>query len=85
MNRAATWNAFPLSNVDIAGVDQGLTYRDYFAGIALQGILARATPAKVLGNVEAELAVKNAVMIADYLLAELYPCSSPRTEEGFPQ
>ena len=47
-------------------VDGGLTKREYFAGLAMQGILS----ADDCNNVTVEIA-RGAVMMADALLAEL--------------
>jgi hypothetical protein len=49
----------------------GLTKRQYFAGIAMQGLLTRTDGNPQLGILEAKRIVNESVIIADMLLEEL--------------
>lgn len=61
-------NAFPTKNSD-RGIQTGLTKREYFAGLAMQGL---ASGGKITPNKDgAEYIAKHAVSMADALLKEL--------------
>lgn len=63
--------ARPLSQLgpeETAPEQEGLTKREYFAGLAMQGILAQP---KLMANVSPEEIAKWAVIDADAIIAEL--------------
>jgi len=68
-------SAFPVTKeiLDLAGSGTdpfGLTKREYFAGLAMQGLLERFTIGQLMGN-ESVLVADCALKLADALLAEL--------------
>lgn len=67
--------AFPYTEVDygneVQGVHEGLTKREHFAGLAMQGWLARCANAPHLIKIEPEAVASVAVEMADALISEL--------------
>jgi hypothetical protein len=49
----------------------GLTKREYFAGLAMQGILASNTEGLAIGRIDIKGYAEMSIMAADALLAEL--------------
>ena len=50
---------------------EGLTKREYFAGLAMQGLLTRTDGNPVVGISESERIVSESVIMADKLLKQL--------------
>lgn len=76
-NDPITWEQFVKGCTDtqgniISGSNTGLTKREYFAGMAMQGILAH-------GDWMEDRIVSDSVKYADALIAEL---NKPKTDEG---
>jgi hypothetical protein len=57
--------------VDEDYLQSGLTKREYFAGIAMQGILSSNTERLALGRIDIKGYAEMSIMAADALLAEL--------------
>lgn len=66
--------AFPAAASCVDGtshLQEGMTLRDWFAGMALQGIITTsAFPMFCVTGIEAEMAAKTAYAIADAMIAE---------------
>jgi hypothetical protein len=58
-------------NYDAAYNSEGLTKREYFAGLAMQGILASNTEGLAHGYIDMSGIIQSAVRASDALLAEL--------------
>jgi hypothetical protein len=52
-------------------LQEGLTKREYFAGLAMQGILASNTEGLAIGRIDIKGYAEMSIMAADALLAEL--------------
>jgi hypothetical protein len=62
--------AFPVSTID-GHTNEGLTKREYFAGLAMQGILSGVSGVEALASVHPTAWIESAVQAADALIAEL--------------
>lgn len=61
--------AFPVNDNGL--IKYGLTKREYFAGLAMQGYIAAHAHPQALNPPEEEKAATHAVLYADALIAEL--------------
>jgi hypothetical protein len=59
--------AFPAQHFDLADGEHGMTLRDWFAGMALQGMLANDIES---GPEQVPIIVASAYVLADAMLAE---------------
>jgi hypothetical protein len=58
-------------NYDAAYSSEGLTKREYFAGLAMQGILSSNTEGLAHGHIDMSGIIQSAVRASDALLGEL--------------
>lgn len=72
MTTNSTRNAFPLAH-ELTGCapEYGLTKREYFAGLALQGLLLRGELSRAADDRRPHLLAQTAIDMADLLLEKL--------------